>query len=152
MKQSAGLLMYRLRNDNVEIFLVHPGGPFFKNKDEGVWSIPKGEPFGDEPLLEAAKREFMEETGIRPEGPFTSLGSVKQKGGKIVHAWAFMKDDSNWVNSNYFELEWPPKSGKKVSFPEVDKGGYLALKEAEIKIISAQREFLSILTNYLSIS
>jgi predicted NUDIX family NTP pyrophosphohydrolase len=151
MKQSAGLLMYRLKKE-VEFFLVHPGGPFFKNKDEGVWTIPKGEPGEDEPLLEAAQREFKEETGIEPEGPFISLGTVKQKGGKIVHAWAFEKEDANWVKSNHFELEWPPRSGKMVSFPEMDKGAYFGLKEAELKINPAQREFLLKLINYKPIS
>jgi predicted NUDIX family NTP pyrophosphohydrolase len=150
MKQSAGLLMYRGNKDTLEFFLVHPGGPFFKNKDDGYWTIPKGEPAENEPLLDTAKREFKEETGIEPIGPFIDLGSTKQKGGKVVFAWAFEKNGANWMNSNYFELEWPPKSGKKVSFPEIDKGGYFTLEEAKVKINSAQVYFLVKLKDYLS--
>jgi predicted NUDIX family NTP pyrophosphohydrolase len=150
MKQSAGLLMYRWQNKALEFFLVHPGGPFFKNKDEGYWTIPKGEPEGNEALLEAAKREFIEETGIEPVGPYIELGQVKQKGGKVVHAWAFEKDEVKDVISNNFELEWPIKSGKKVFFPEVDKGAYFGLKEAEVKINLAQKDFLLRLSIWLS--
>jgi predicted NUDIX family NTP pyrophosphohydrolase len=142
MKQSAGLLMYRWKNEELEFFLVHPGGPFFKNKDEGYWTIPKGEPNENEPLLEAAKREFKEETGIDPVGSFVELGSIKQKGGKVVYAWAFEKNWDYNLISNEFELEWPPKSGKTAFFPEVDKGGYFGLKEAELKINQAQKSLL----------
>jgi predicted NUDIX family NTP pyrophosphohydrolase len=142
MKQSAGLLMYRRQQEILEFFLVHPGGPYFRNKDEGYWTIPKGEPAENEPLFEAAKREFIEETGIQPEGPFLDLGQIKQKGGKVVHAWAFTKDVDVIVVSNDFQMEWPPKSGKIVSFPEIDKGGYFNLKEARKKINAAQVDFL----------
>ena len=150
MKQSAGLLMYRWKNQALEFFLVHPGGPFFKNKDEGYWTLPKGEPAENEPLLEAAKREFKEETGIEPMSPFIDLGSVKQKGGKVVNAWAFEKEDARWLNSNYFDLEWPPKSGKRTSFPEIDKGEYFGFHEAEIKINVAQKIFLLKLSSLLT--
>src|SRR3954465_13788919 len=112
---SAGLLMYRLREGRLEVFLAHPGGPYFRNKDEGHWTIPKGEPDPDEDLLDAAKREFQEETGIVPKEPFISLTPVKQKGGKLVHAWAFEGDyeEGKAIISKTFTMEWPPGSGRQ---------------------------------------
>ena len=121
------------------MLLVHPGGPFFRNKDDGAWSIPKGEIEADEDLLETAQREFEEETGVKPVGPFTALASVKQKGGKVVHAWAFGGDcDSTAIVSNTFTMEWPPKSGRQEEFPEIDKAEFFDLAEAERKINAAQ--------------
>src|SRR5262245_21038836 len=117
---SAGLLMYRYRDGGLEVLLVHPGGPFFKKKDSGAWSIPKGEVEGGDDPLATARREFQEETGTTPSGPFTSLTSVKQKGGKVVHAWAFSGDlDVSAIVSNTFTMEWPPRSGRTAEFPEV---------------------------------
>ncbi|MFL5731111.1 MAG: NUDIX domain-containing protein [Cytophagaceae bacterium] len=142
MKLSAGLLMFRRRKDELEFFLVHPGGPYFKNKDLGYWTIPKGEPEEGETLIDAAQREFNEETGILPSPPFTELGSVKQKGGKKVYAWAFEKDSSDPFACNFFQLEWPPRSGKIVSFPEADQGLYFSMKEALEKINPAQADFI----------
>ena len=108
---SAGLLMYRIQDGKLQVLLAHPGGPFFKNKDEGAWTIPKGEAEPGEDLLEAAKREFEEETGITPTGPFTALTPIQQKGGKIVHAWAFKGDcDPGAIVSKTFRIEWPPRS------------------------------------------
>jgi predicted NUDIX family NTP pyrophosphohydrolase len=142
MKISAGLLMFRFIKQTPEFFLVHPGGPYFKNKDLGYWTIPKGEVIAGEDLLETAEREFFEETSIKPFGPYIELGMVKQKGGKIVHAWAFENDCVEPIRCNNFTLEWPPKSGTLVSFPEVDKGLYFSLEEALIKINQAQGEFI----------
>ena len=147
-------MMYKQINDEIKLFLVHPGGPYFKNKDLGYWSIPKGLPEKeDEDLLEAAKREFEEETGIKPEDEFLSLGSVKQKSGKIVYAWAFQKninEDNIDVKSNLFELEWPPKSGKYINIPEIDRGEYFSVTEAKKKINSAQIEFIDRLLKNLN--
>jgi predicted NUDIX family NTP pyrophosphohydrolase len=129
--------MYRYRGDRLEVFLAHPGGPLFRNKDEGYWSLPKGEPEHDgETRLETAIREFEEETGIRPAGPFTELGSITQKGGKVVHAWAFEGDwdDSQPIRCNNFQMEWPPRSGRVQSFPEVDSGMFFGLEEARLKL------------------
>src|SRR5580692_807100 len=106
---SAGLLMFRIKDGTLQVLLAHPGGPLFQKKDEGAWTIPKGEPEGDEELLAVAQREFTEETGLSAAGPFLPLGSIQQKGGKIVHAWAFAGDcDPRDVRSNLFTLEWPP--------------------------------------------
>lgn len=146
---SAGLLMCRIFEGELQYFLVHPGGPFFKKKDAGVWSIPKGVPNEGEPLLEAAQREFSEETGIKPSPPFYELGNIRQKAGKIVYAWAFTGqwDSSSGITCNEFLLEWPPRSGKKVSFPEVDKAEWFSFDDAQVKIISAQIPFLEIAKN-----
>jgi predicted NUDIX family NTP pyrophosphohydrolase len=142
-KISCGLLMYRLQRAGVQVLLVHPGGPFFRNKDEGSWTIPKGEPNEGEDLLAAACREFAEETGIIPAGPYTSLGTVKQKGGKVVHGWAFAGDcDPAKMKSNSFEMEWPPKSGRKQLFPEIDRGEWFDLLAARQKINPAQADLL----------
>ncbi len=142
-KKSAGILLYRYNADRrLEVFLVHPGGPFWKNKEEGAWSIPKGE-FGEEPPLEAARREFWEETGVFVEGPLEDLGSVKQAGGKTVYAYAAERDiDPENIQSNTFEMEWPPKSGKKQAFPEIDRAGWFDLEAAAVKILRGQRPLL----------
>lgn len=138
-KQSAGILLYRNKANHLEVFLVHPGGPFFKNKDEGVWSIPKGEFLDDEDPLTAAKREFMEEIGQPIDGGFIKLSPVQLKSGKIVHAWAVEGDiDNEVITSNLFEMEWPPKSGKMQSFPEVDRAAWFGLDEAKVKLNPAQ--------------
>ncbi|HEY0654922.1 MAG TPA: NUDIX domain-containing protein [Chryseosolibacter sp.] len=142
---AAGLLMCRINANTLNYFLVHPGGPFFKNKDEGVWSIPKGIPETDnEELLRVAIREFEEETGIRPSGQFISIGYVKQKAGKVVHAWAFLGewDSSNGIKSNTFSIEWPPRSGKFQTFPEMDRAEWFTYEEAIKKINPAQIQFL----------
>jgi len=146
-KTSAGLLMYKIQNNQIQIFLVHPGGPFFKNKD--IWGIPKGEIKENEDLLEAAKREFKEETGIQPKEPFIPLEEVKMASGKIVHCWAFEGDWSGLLISNYFKMEWPPKSGKFISVPEIDKAQFFSLKEAKQKINKAQKELIGRLENHL---
>lgn len=136
---SAGLLMYRRRGPRVELFLVHPGGPFFARRDLGAWSIPKGMPLPDEPLLDAARREFEEETGLRAEGPFEALTPVRQRGGKIVNAWAFEGDtDPAAIVSNHFTLEWPRGSGRTRTFPEVDRAAFFAPDEARRRLLSAQ--------------
>jgi predicted NUDIX family NTP pyrophosphohydrolase len=137
---SAGLLMFRRKSGAFEVLLVHPGGPFFANKDEGAWTIPKGEAAPGEDLLTRAKIEFQEELGIRPHGNWIPLGSIEQKGGKIVHAWAFEGDldDAFKLKSNSFEMEWPPRSGNMKQFPEVDRAEFFAEETARRKINSAQ--------------
>ncbi len=142
---SAGLLMVRLLHDQPEYFLVHPGGPYFIKKDLGSWSIPKGLPETGEHLLDAAIREFREETGLQPQPPYFSLGYIKQKGGKMVHAWAFQLPPrcSNWdpqtdLLSNTFQLEWPPRSGRYQEFPEIDQAGWFSAEQATEKINPAQ--------------
>ena len=144
MKTSAGILMFRRRADGtLEFLLVHPGGPFFKNKDAGVWSIPKGEATAGEDLLAAAIREFEEETGSRPAGEFIQLSPITQKGGKIVHAWAVEGNlDLATFQSNTFELEWPPRSGKRITIPEVDRAEFFDLNTARHKINPAQAPLL----------
>jgi predicted NUDIX family NTP pyrophosphohydrolase len=151
-KTSAGLLMFRKQGDELEVLLVHPGGPFFRNKDEGAWTIPKGEVTEGEDLLRRAKIEFEEELGIAPaEKDWLELGSIKQKGGKTVHGWAFagdLKADFK-LSSNAFEMEWPPRSGKMKEFPEVDRASFFSLEEARKKINAAQRPFLDRLVESL---
>jgi len=138
IKQSAGLLVYRETDAGVEIFLVHPGGPFFAKKDDGVWSIPKGEFEGEDPLT-AARREFEEETGQKIAGDFFALTPIKQKGGKIVYAWAVEADiDADAIKSNTFEMEWPPRSGKAARFPEIDRAAWFDPATAKQKINRAQ--------------
>ena len=138
-KKSAGILLYRFKNKNLEFLLVHPGGPFWKNKDEGAWSIPKGEFDDDEKPLEAAIRELKEETGIALKGDLIELTPIKQKSGKLVYAFAKEHDlDPSQIKSNEFEMEWPPKSGKKKMFPEIDKAEWFDKKIAKEKIITAQ--------------
>jgi predicted NUDIX family NTP pyrophosphohydrolase/SHS2 domain-containing protein len=141
---SAGLLMFRARNGALEVFLVHPGGPFFAHKDDGAWSIPKGLPEPGEDLLQTAMREFTEETGVRPAGDMLPLGSVRLKSGKTVHAWAF---EGSWepaqgIRSNEFEMEWPPHSGRRARFPEIDRAEFFPLPAARGKINAAQRPFI----------
>jgi predicted NUDIX family NTP pyrophosphohydrolase len=142
--QSAGLLVYRRREGRVEVLLVHPGGPFWQKRDDGAWSIPKGELAAHEPGVDVARREFQEELGMAPPaGEFTALGTVRQAGGKIVHAWAVLGDlDVTQSISNSFELEWPPRSGRMQSFPEVDRAAWFELGEARRKLLPAQREFV----------
>lgn len=136
---SAGLLMYRIQDGAVEVLLAHPGGPFFRNKDDGAWSIPKGEPEADEDLLQTAQREFEEETGLKPTGSFLPLKPIQQKGGKIVHAWAFEGDcDPTALRSNTFTMEWPPKSGRQMEFPEIDRAAFFDLAMARQKIKAGQ--------------
>ena len=137
-KKSAGILLYRFKNNLLEIFLIHPGGPVWRNKDNGAWMIPKGE-FTEEDPLEAAKREFKEETGFDPPKEFIELTPVKQKSGKMVFAWAAEGNiDAEKIHSNLFEMEWPPHSGKKQKFPEVDRGNWFGASEAKEKINTAQ--------------
>ncbi len=143
MKKSAGILLYRQINKSLEVFLVHPGGPFWKNKDEGAWSIPKGEFTDEEDTLDAAKRELKEEVGISCDGPFLPLTPLKQKGGKLVQAWALEKDiDADNITSNTFQMEWPPKSGHFKSFKEIDKGQWFYPDEAKRKINISQSAFI----------
>ena len=138
-KQSAGVLLFRMKREELEVFLVHPGGPFWIKKDAGAWSIPKGEIETGEEALQVAIREFKEETGQEIEGSFSELQPVKQKAGKIIKAWAVEGDiDENTIVSNTFEIEWPPGSGKKKIFPEVDKAQWFSLTEASEKINPGQ--------------
>ncbi len=143
-KLSAGIVLFRRRQAGVEVFLVHPGGPFWKNKDNGAWSIPKGEYAAGEDPLSAARREFEEETGFAcPKGDPVPLGELKQPGGKVVAAFALEGDcAAEEIRSNSFELEWPPKSGKTRQFPEVDRAGWFALPEARKKLLAGQQGFL----------
>ena len=136
---SAGLLMYRIKDGVTQVLLAHPGGPYFANKDDGAWSIPKGEPDGDEDLFVTAQREFEEETGVKPQDPFIPLKPITQKGGKVVHAWAFEGDcDPRAIKSNTFAMEWPPKSGKQHEFPEIDRAEFFDLAMAKTKINAGQ--------------
>jgi predicted NUDIX family NTP pyrophosphohydrolase len=140
---SAGILLFRLVNKELEFFLVHPGGPFFRNKDEGHWTIPKGEPNSDEDLTSCALREFREETGFSVSGTMYELSAIQQKGGKIVHAWAINGNvDASSLSSNMFELEWPAKSGKIQRFPEIDKASWFIEARAMEKINPAQQSFI----------
>jgi predicted NUDIX family NTP pyrophosphohydrolase len=151
MKTSAGILLYRFNKKIPEVFLVHPGGPFWKNKDEGAWSIPKGEYAEGEDPLQAAIREFGEETGISISGDFTPLTTVKLKSGKYVNAWALQMDiDATAVKSNTFLLEWPPRSGKKIEVPEIDKAEWFVLNEAKLKINAGQVPLLEELAGKIS--
>jgi predicted NUDIX family NTP pyrophosphohydrolase len=142
-KTSAGILLFRRRRDTVEVFLVHPGGPYWARKDEGAWSIPKGEVEVGEDLLTRAKLEFAEETGSTVDGSFAPLEPVAQAGGKIVHAWAVEGDiNAATIRSNRFSLEWPPGSGKVREFPEVDRAEWFGLAAAREKINKGQRPLL----------
>jgi predicted NUDIX family NTP pyrophosphohydrolase len=142
-KCSAGLMMYRVRESWLEVFLVHPGGPFWANKDKGAWSIPKGEYAGEEEAFEVAKREFHEETGFVAEGSFVELGSIKQSGGKIVKAWAFEGDcDAERLESNRTHIEWPPRSGHQLEVPEVDRGGWFSIAAAREHLLKSQEPLL----------
>lgn len=138
-RRSAGLLPYRLARGGVELFLVHPGGPFWAKKDAGAWSIAKGEFEEGEDALAAARREFAEETGIRLDGAFIPLDPVKQPGGKTVHAWAIAADfEADQITSNVFTIEWPPRSGVQREFPEVDRAAWLDAATARVKILQGQ--------------
>ncbi len=150
-RQSAGLLLYRFREGTPEIFLVHPGGPFWAKKDAGAWSIPKGEVAAGEDLLTRARREFAEETGFAIEGDFRPLAPIRQTGGKIVHAWAVEGDcDADAIKSNRFSMEWPPRAGQIRSFPEVDRAAWFPLSAARAKINKAQARFLDQLERLIS--
>lgn len=153
MQTSAGLLMYRgVGNQSLlEILLVHPGGPYWKHKDDGVWTIPKGNVEPGEDLLAAATREFTEETGLVPAEPFLSLGEIRQRSGKRVHAWAFRGTcEPASIRSNSFEIEWPPKSGKREKFPEVDRAAFFTVALALQKILPAEKPFLNRLEQRVS--
>jgi predicted NUDIX family NTP pyrophosphohydrolase len=145
-KVSAGLLLYRRRGAALEVLLVHPGGPFWRGKDEGAWSIPKGEAAAGEELLACARREFQEETGFAPDGEFRPLAPVRQAGGKQIFAWAVEGDiDAASVESNRFSLEWPPRSGRMQEFPEIDRAAWLDLASARRKINPGQRPLIDAL-------
>ncbi len=152
MKRSAGLLMFRRPGGDLEVLLAHPGGPFWRHKDLGAWTIPKGE-FGDpEPAFEAAQREFTEETGFAATPPLVPLGDIVQKNGKRVSAWAFEGDcDPARLQCNEFELEWPPRSGLRQRHPEIDRVAWFALPEARRRILPAQRAFLDRLERTLGL-
>ncbi len=148
MKKSAGILACRKAGKNIEVFLAHPGGPFWKNKDEHAWSVPKGEFTDDEIPLEAAKREFWEETGIQISGEFIKLEPVKQPGGKLVFVWAVEADlNPADIKSNTFPLEWPPRSGKTIDVPEIDKAAWFPLDIARQKIHKGQIPILEQLSS-----
>jgi predicted NUDIX family NTP pyrophosphohydrolase len=150
MRQSAGILLFRKTGNSLEVFLVHPGGPFWKGKEKAAWSIPKGEFMEGEEPLHAAKREFEEETGQKITGDFIPLKTIQQKGGKLVHAWALEGDvDAASIVSNSFKMEWPYKSGKWKEFPEVDKAGWFSVEEAREKINPAQAELIDDLERLL---
>jgi predicted NUDIX family NTP pyrophosphohydrolase len=150
--QSAGILLYRQKKGGgTEVFLGHPGGPFWKNKDAGAWTIPKGEFADDEPAFDAAVREFREETGVSLRGSFVPLTPVKQKSGKIVHAWAIAGDlDPAFLISNTFDIEWPPHTGKMQTFPEIDRTAWYTLDEARRYINPAQTALLDELEQILN--
>ena len=149
-KIAAGLLPYRRRGE-LEVFLVHPGGPLWAKKDLGAWSLPKGEVIEGEDLLHAAKREFTEETGFAIDGEFRPLDPVRQSGGKVVHAWAIEADcDAAQIRSNLFTMEWPPKSGNTQEFPEVDRAGWFTIAESRKRILAAQIKFIDQLVSILS--
>ncbi|MBW2065173.1 MAG: NUDIX domain-containing protein [Deltaproteobacteria bacterium] len=149
-KRSAGILMYRFSENGLEVFLVHPGGPLWAKKDLGAWSIPKGEYAEGEDPLDAARREFNEETGFHAEGDFIPLTPIKQKGGKIISAWAVEGEcDANKIRSNTFRMEWPPRSGKYREFPEVDRAEWFPIESAREKISTGQKGFLEELCKIL---
>lgn len=150
-KRSAGLLMYRRRESGIEVFLVHPGGPFWAKKDRGAWTLPKGEYEADENPLEAARREFQEETGFLASGDFIELGFVQQKSGKIVIAWAFKGDcDPAKLVSNTCEIEWPPRSGRRMEIPEIDRGCWCGFSKAREYIRAEQGELLDRLEQHFA--
>jgi predicted NUDIX family NTP pyrophosphohydrolase len=143
-KRSAGLLLYRRNEHGLEVFLVHPGGPYWSKKDHGAWSIPKGEYTDAEDPLAAAQREFLEETGFVVDGIFVALGSIRQTGGKVVSVWALEGDcDPAKLTSNLCQLQWPPRSGKTIEFPEIDRGEWFSLHEAQHRILASQAPMLT---------
>lgn len=150
-KRSAGLLVYRRGREGIELFLVHPGGPFWAKKDEGAWSVPKGLCEPDEDALAAAKREFREETGFSVDGRFMSLGAFKQPSGKVVEVWAIEQHDLNpaAMRSNTFAMEWPPRSGRMAKFPEVDRAAWMPSREALRKVTKGQRPIIEALLSKL---
>ncbi|MGA8037686.1 MAG: NUDIX domain-containing protein [Candidatus Acidiferrales bacterium] len=149
-RRSAGILMYRKKGKVVKVFLAHPGGPFWSKKEAGAWTMPKGEfEPGEEPLA-AAVREFQEETGFAVAGEFLDLGTVKQRSGKMVYAWAVEGNcDASALVSNTCEIEWPPRSGRKIEIPEVDRGGWFSMADAREKIMIEQLPFLDALAKKL---
>ena len=150
-KTSAGLLLYRRAGGKLEFFLAHPGGPFWRHREDGAWTIPKGVAEAGEDLLAAACREFEEETGVRPTGPFLELGSIRQKAGKVVHGWAWEGDaDTSQVTSNTMRTEWPRGSGRLITFPEVDRCDWFDPETARLKINPAQAEFIARLESALT--
>ena len=151
-KTSAGILFYRFQKNKLQVLLVHPGGPYWVKKDIGAWSIPKGEAVAGEKLLEATIRETEEETGVKAQGKFIELTPLRQiSGGKIIYAWALQGDfDTSAIKSNTFEMEWPPKSGKKKLFPEIDKAAWFDAEEAKDKIIAGQVPFITELENLVN--
>ena len=150
MKESAGVLLYRRTNGRLEVLLVHPGGPFWRNKDNGAWTIPKGEVDTGEEAVVCARRELREETGFVFDGPLVELPAIRQKAGKLVRAWAAEADfDPAALTSTTFEMEWPPRSGRRASFPEVDRAAWFDLDTARVKINAAQAALLDSLTAML---
>ncbi len=148
---SAGLLLFRRVNGRLEIFLAHPGGPFWARRDEGAWTIPKGGVESGENPLAAARREFQEETGVTPAGEFIPLGSIRQRAGKIVHAWAWEGDaDASTVTSNTTQTEWPRGSGRRITYPEIDRCAWFSPDEARRRLNAAQSEFVGRLEELLS--
>jgi predicted NUDIX family NTP pyrophosphohydrolase len=151
-KTSAGLLLYRRHRGTLQVLVVHPGGPLWKNKEDGAWSIPKGEYGPEEDALSAARREFEEETGFRPEGPFLELEPVTLRSGKVVRVWAVEGDcDPAALRSNTFRMQWPPRSGRWAEFPEVDRAAFLSIDEARIKLNAAQVPLLEDLRSKLAV-
>lgn len=149
-KRSAGVLLFRRLESVLEVFLVHPGGPFWAKKDLGAWSIPKGEFELDESALDAARREFTEETGFEVDGNFIDLGTVRQASGKLVSVWAVEGDcDPAMLVSNHCEIEWPPRTGRMISIPEVDRGAWYRVDEARERIFAGQAPFLDALAGKL---
>jgi predicted NUDIX family NTP pyrophosphohydrolase len=149
-KRSAGLLMYRLGEKTLEVFLVHPGGPFWEKKDLGAWSIPKGEYADGEDPLEAARREFTEETGFAAEGTFIDLGTIKQAGGKLVSVWAVEGDcDPANLRSNTCIIEWPPRSRRQIEIPEVDRAAWFTIDEARQRILQSQTPVIDLFLSHL---
>ena len=149
-KESSGIMMYRRGDSGIEVFLVHPGGPFWKKKDFGAWSVPKGEHSSEEDSLAAARREFREETGFSVDGDFLPLAPLRQKSGKVIHAWAVEGAcDPDRIQSNTFEIEWPPKSGVRTAFPEVDRAGWFGITEARRRIHPGQVGFIDELLRQL---
>ena len=149
-KISAGLLMYRHVDHRLDVLLVHPGGPYWQRKDNGAWTFPRGEVEAGEEYLSAAIREFGEETGWQPQGPYLSLGESRARSSKTIHAWAFSGSfDPASLRSNQFEIEWPPKSGRRMQFPEIDQAGFFSISEARKKMRASESLFLDRLVEQL---